>query len=398
MGPISDWQRNMADISSSMPSRPWAPVNTPPSVPAADPQPAGDVDQFSQAAARDAASQPSAAAATGARARAVVQAPLVAAASALPDLRDAANTTGRAVKAAGGAISDFAKGFTGSASTTAPTSPSTTAAGDDVQADIARANAANPPPAATTPATSSSPAVAEGTAQPQAAQQDAADEARPSNVRAYIRRTMTPTTAPTVDPEAFARNYTAMRQAAPGSSIGQAIDAHVLADAYKSSYLAALGKAQEGYSGETNRITALSSASRANTESQEGAARTEDIGQNIITKRYSLEQQKNLQDLTKKLQDPNLSDKDRRDLEQQLWILHGKPPRPDTRYKAIPGHFNPATGQYEPTMVIDSTTGAVKPAGGQPAAGAAPQGMRQVGTSNGVPVFEDANGKRFTSQ
>lgn len=202
--------------------------------------------------------------------------------------------------------------------------------------------------------------------------------ASPSNVRAYLpveRYMPQQPTAPTVDPAAFASQVTSMRQVDPSASLGQAVDAHVMASTYAKNYLAALKSAQEGYTGETGRITSLANANLSGVQAQhagasanladaqtgEAQARTADTQAGTDIKRYSLEQQKNLQALTTKLQDPNLSASERRNLEMQLWILHGKPPRPDNRFEVSRGTTDVMTGQRSPDIMVDRSTGEVSP-------------------------------------
>jgi hypothetical protein len=203
-------------------------------------------------------------------------------------------------------------------------------------------------------------------------------QARPSNVRAYMpveRYMPKQAAAPTVDPAAFASQVTSMRQVDPSASLGEAVDAHVAANTYAKNYLAALREAQGGYTGETGRITSMANANLsganadlagahaelAGAQTGEAQARTSDTEAGTAIKRYSLEQQKSLQALTTKLQDPNLSAAERRNLEMQLWILHGKPPRPDNRFEVSRGAVDVMTGQRTPDIIVDRSTGETSP-------------------------------------
>lgn len=289
-------------------------------------------------------------AAAGRTARSVVQAPLVAAGAALPDLRDAASSVGNAVKSAGGAISDFSRGFTGApaAAPAAPAQPST--AVQPVNPYMADgppgAPVVSPGGATETPgSTAASPT-------PVAANDESA---RPANVRAYLRIPSAPANT-TPGPIDSAARALAMQNDGSWSGMFNAKLYGHRVDADRAAGVAAQNANVGAYGAETGRITGLANAQRAGAE-------TSQVEQGTITARYNLGQQQELKALTMKLQDPSLSDKDRRDLEQQLWILHGKPPRPDNRYKAVPGKFNPMTGTFEPGVIIDSTTGAVKPLG-----------------------------------
>jgi hypothetical protein len=321
--------------------------------------PPSDAEQFFRSEQREtdqALANPAEAA--GRKVRTLVQAPLVAAGAALPDVRDAASSVGNAAKNAGGTIASFAKGFAGSTPAPAPASAAdplsqTTMTGSSSAAPpsaaapaapgVIQGAAANTTPTSTTPAT-----------QPASTAPASTDIQRPSYVRAYLRIPSLET-QPVGPLDSASRALALQNNGTWGGMFNAKLYSHQVNADRNAAQLANQGLIS-GYNAETSRLSAAAGA-------QHSGAQTGLIEQQAETARYSLDQQQKLADLTTKLQDPKLSDKERRDLEQQLWILHGKPPRPDHRYQSVPGKFNPMTGNFEPPHVLDTTTGEMKPVG-----------------------------------
>ena len=144
------------------------------------------------------------AAGVGRATRTILGAPAVAMGSAANDVIDKTKALATPVAST---IANFARGFSGDTAA-APAAPPATTAVDPVQLEIMKSIRDNPPPpaAAAPPAVSTPAPVAEGTAQPQAKVQDAADETRPSNVRAIIRRPTAAPTGPATTAPPMARN------------------------------------------------------------------------------------------------------------------------------------------------------------------------------------------------
>src|SRR6202158_4840177 len=124
------------------------------------------------------------------------------------------------------------------------------------------------------------------------------EDERPDNVRAYLR--------PPGGDSTLADRALALQN---NGTWGGMINARTLLKA------APLETGQ--YAAETGRITALAGAGRSGAEVAQ-------IGQGLITSRDNLAQPKKLNALGVKLSDPHLSDQERRDLEMQIEIMHGR--------------------------------------------------------------------------
>lgn len=383
MGAISDWQRSLETEGPPNPAAGFKEVRRGPVVAAAAPAepagPASGLDQFVRSERREVDAQSSPAASAGRAARATIETPLVAAGSAVPDLRDAGNSAIGAVKGAGSAISDFARGFTGSTPAAAP-NPKIGGPVDPLSSTTMTGGGSSM-------AAASGPMGGEGAASPgaQAAAQPAPaiapvyaandEPARPSNVRAYLR-VPAPPTNPNPGPINTAAEALGMQNDGTWSGMFNARLYGHRADADRNAAIAAQQANTGAYNAETSRISAAAGVPHT-------AAQTGLIEQQATAARYTLEQNKELKNLTMKLSDPSLSDKERKDLEQQLLILHGKVPRALGKFQVVPGKFNPMTGGYEPSYVIDTATGSIS---GMPAeaAKADPQAEAKAAVAKGA--------------
>lgn len=152
-----------------------------------------------------------------------------------------------------------------------------------------------------------------------------------------------------------------------------------------------LAREQTQQAGANNRAAQGFSVDRQRLGVEATRAASENASRNVAT--AGAEQ---VQKLRNVLLDPNATAEQRTQAEKSLRAIGGKAEAAN-RYTVVPGgqEISPQGLAYtRPSQVLDNQTGQFVNQPG--AAGALPPGMtRQVGTANGRPVYEDAQGKRY---